>query len=105
MPSLATRPRTNPPVFKPQDRASAVLKAMGNSHRLTILCHLSRSEASVSELEGIVKLSQSALSQHLAKLRQEGLLKTRRHAQTIYYSLDGTIAAHVLKALRSANLI
>ncbi|MEX0694928.1 MAG: metalloregulator ArsR/SmtB family transcription factor [Rhodospirillales bacterium] len=105
MPTLATRPRTNPPEFKPQDRASAVLKAMGNSHRLKILCHLSRSEASVSELEGVVKLSQSALSQHLAKLRQEGLVKTRRHAQTVYYSLNGTVAQQILKALRAAGLI
>lgn len=83
------------------ERASAVLKAMGNRHRLMILCHLKNGEASVSELEGIVDLSQSALSQHLAKLRNEHLVKTRRRAQTIYYSLAGHLAEHVLEALKS----
>ncbi len=105
MPSLATSQTAALPRFKPQDRASAVLKAMGNTHRLTILCHLSRAEASVSELEKVTGLSQSALSQHLAKLRQEDLVKTRRHAQAIYYSLEGDVATQVLKALRSAKLI
>lgn len=105
MPSLATQQRATPSPFKAQDRASAVLKAMGNAHRLKILCHLSRIESSVSELEKVTGLSQSALSQHLARLRQEDLVKTRRHAQTIYYSLEGDVARHVLKALRRANLI
>jgi DNA-binding transcriptional ArsR family regulator len=80
-------------------RASALLKAMGNPHRLTILCHLIHSEKSVGELERIVGLSQSALSQHLARLRKDNLVKTRRSAQTIYYSLAGNEAASVLSAL------
>ena len=80
-------------------RASALLKAMGNPHRLTILCHLIHSEKSVGELERIVGLSQSALSQHLARLRKEKLVKTRRCAQTIYYSLAGNEAASVLSTL------
>ena len=105
MPSLAAQQRAALPPFNPQDRASAVLKAMGNAHRLKILCHLSRVESSVSELEKVTGLSQSALSQHLARLRQEKLVKTRRHAQTIYYSLEGDVAKQVLKALRTANLI
>lgn len=83
-------------------RASALLKAMGNKHRLMILCHLSETEACVSALEKVVGLSQSALSQHLAKLRNENLVKTRRHAQTIYYSLSGPVASEVIKALRSS---
>ncbi len=83
------------------ERASAVLKAMGNRHRLMILCHLKNGEACVTELESIVGLSQSALSQHLAKLRHEHLVKTRRRAQTIYYSLAGHLAEHVLDALRN----
>lgn len=82
------------------ERASAVLKAMGNRHRLVILCHLTRGEACVTDLEKIVGLSQSALSQHLAKLRHEHLVKTRRRAQTIYYSLAGHLAEHVLDALK-----
>jgi DNA-binding transcriptional ArsR family regulator len=90
-------------VFSGEDateRASAVLKAMGNRHRLMILCHLTNGEACVTDLEKIVGLSQSALSQHLAKLRHEHLVKTRRRAQTIYYSLAGNLAAHVLDALK-----
>jgi DNA-binding transcriptional ArsR family regulator len=82
------------------ERASAVLKAMGNRHRLMILCHLRNGEACVTDLEKIVGLSQSALSQHLAKLRNEHLVKTRRRAQTIYYSLAGNLAEHVLEALK-----
>lgn len=82
------------------ERASAVLKAMGNRHRLMILCHLTNGEACVTELEKVVGLSQSALSQHLAKLRHEHLVKTRRRAQTIYYSLAGHLAEHVIDALK-----
>ncbi len=83
-------------------RTSALLKAMGNRHRLMILCHLSETESSASELEKVVGLSQSALSQHLAKLRHENLVKTRRHAQTIYYLLSGLVASEVIKALRTS---
>lgn len=67
--------------------ATRVLKAMANEHRLLILCQLMGRECSVGELVRIVGLSQSALSQHLAKLRRDGLVRTRRSAQTIYYSL------------------
>lgn len=67
--------------------ATRVLKAMANEHRLLILCQLVGRECSVSELVRIVGLSQSALSQHLAKLRRDNLVRTRRQAQTIYYSL------------------
>jgi ArsR family transcriptional regulator, virulence genes transcriptional regulator len=80
-------------------RASALLKAMGNPHRLMILGQLIQAERSVGELERIVGLSQSALSQHLARLRRDNLVKTRRSAQTIYYSLAGNEAAMVLATL------
>ncbi|MFO1113434.1 MAG: metalloregulator ArsR/SmtB family transcription factor [Rhodospirillales bacterium] len=80
-------------------RASALLKAMGNPHRLTILCQLIQAERSVGELERIVGLSQSALSQHLARLRRDKLVKTRRCAQTIYYSLAGNEAETILSTL------
>jgi DNA-binding transcriptional ArsR family regulator len=79
--------------------ASRLLKAMGNPHRLTILCDLSRGEFSVKELETHLGLSQSALSQHLARLRQEKLVQTRRDRQTIYYSLRGATAEMVMRAL------
>lgn len=67
--------------------AAGLLKALSNRHRLLILCELSGGERSVSALEAVVPLSQSALSQHLAKLRDGGFVTTRREAQTIYYSL------------------
>lgn len=80
-------------------RASAILKAMSNHHRLLILCQLVNGEKNVGQLEDFIGLSQSALSQHLAKLRHEGLVKTRRQAQTIFYSLNGDEATSIIKAL------
>ena len=62
--------------------AGALLKAMGNERRLLILCQLAGGEKSVGELEEAIDLSQSALSQHLARLRKDGLVRTRRKAQT-----------------------
>lgn len=79
--------------------ASALLKAMSNEHRLMILCQLAEGEKSVGALQGLVGLSQSALSQHLARLRRAKLVKTRRRAQTIYYSLAGAQARTVMEAL------
>ncbi|KZD12331.1 ArsR/SmtB family transcription factor [Oceanibaculum pacificum] len=81
-------------------RASVVLKAMGNERRLLIL-HLlaAEGEKSVSELEKLVKLSQSALSQHLARLRRDGLVKTRRSAQTIFYSVSNAEVTTILETL------
>jgi DNA-binding transcriptional ArsR family regulator len=79
--------------------ASALLKAMSNERRLLLLCHLSRGERSVGELCQLVDISQSALSQHLAKLRADGLVNTRREAQTIYYSLRGEAVQSILDSL------
>jgi DNA-binding transcriptional ArsR family regulator len=69
------------------EEAAGFLKLMANPHRLMILCHLLDTEMSVSELNQHLPLSQSALSQHLAVLRNSGLTSTRRDQQTIYYSL------------------
>lgn len=80
-------------------RASGLLKAMSNEHRLMVLCQLANGERSVGELEEIVGLSQSALSQHLARLRRDDLVTTRRSAQTIYYSLKGEEATRVIETL------
>lgn len=82
-------------------QASTLLRAMSNERRLLILCHISRGERSVSELCDLVGVSQSALSQHLAKLRHDGLVTTRRDAQTIFYSLNGLAARRVLDTLYS----
>ena len=68
--------------------AEGLLKAVANRRRLTILCELSRGERSVSELGEAIGLSQSALSQHLARLRADRIVATRRESQTIYYSLE-----------------
>jgi DNA-binding transcriptional ArsR family regulator len=67
--------------------AEAFLKAMANRHRLMILCELHETERSVGALQEAVGLSQSALSQHLARLRADNLVQTRRESQTIYYSI------------------
>lgn len=80
-------------------RASALLKAMSNEHRLLVLCQLLHDERSVGELERLIGLSQSALSQHLARLRRDNLVQTRRSAQTIYYSLNGNEASAVIRTL------
>lgn len=80
-------------------RASTLLKAMSNQHRLMILCQLASGEKRVGELEQLIGLSQSALSQHLARLRRDNLVKTRRSAQTIFYSLAGPEASSVIQTL------
>jgi DNA-binding transcriptional ArsR family regulator len=72
--------------------AAQLLKALGNEQRLHILCNLLDGPLSVGELNQRLELSQSALSQHLALLRQMELVETRREAQTIHYSLpDGPV--------------
>jgi DNA-binding transcriptional ArsR family regulator len=81
-------------------RASTLLKAMSNERRLLILCHLAEGERSVGELESLVGLSQSALSQHLARLRRDRVVRTRRSAQSIIYSLEGEEALTIMEALR-----
>lgn len=68
--------------------AALLLKAMANRHRLQIMLALQEGEKCVGDLEDIVGLSQSALSQHLARMRRDNLVATRRDAQTIFYSLS-----------------
>ena len=79
--------------------AAAFLKILANDRRLMILCELLKGERCVSELEEIVSLSQSALSQHLARLRRSHLVKTRRESQTIYYSIADPGVKKVIGAL------
>ena len=79
--------------------ASILLKAMSNEHRLLILCQLVAGEKSVGELVRLVGLSQSALSQHLARLRRDSLVRTRREAQTIYYTVASREALAILDQL------
>ncbi len=79
--------------------AAQLLKALANENRLLILCYLDGKELSVTELNSFLDLSQSALSQHLAVLRRDGLVSTRRESQTIYYSLSGDTASRVIRTL------
>ena len=80
--------------------AASLMKALGNEQRLLILCNLLEGPMSVGELNGRVALSQSALSQHLAMLREGGLVETRREAQSIHYSLPPGPVTRVLTLLR-----
>ena len=80
-------------------QAAELLKALGNERRLMILCRLVDREYAVGELAEAVGLSQSALSQHLAKLRHGKMVATRRMAQTIYYRMAPGPAKRVLKTL------
>ena len=81
--------------------AVTLLKGLANESRLMIMCVLTEGEVSVGELNKRIELSQSALSQHLAVLRDQGLVKTRRESQTIYYSLADTPAMNVIELLHS----
>ena len=81
--------------------AAALMKALSNEHRLLILCHLvSDEELTVGELVDRIGLSQSALSQHLARLRSEGLVGFRREAQTLHYRVADPKAGQLLALLR-----
>ena len=79
--------------------ACELLKAMANEWRLIILCQLSEGEKTVSELQAILGLSQSALSQHLAVLRREKMVTARKDAQSVFYSLAGDEATMVMETL------
>ena len=80
--------------------AEGLLKAIANRRRLTILCELTNGERSVSDLGAAIGLSQSALSQHLGKLRADGLVAFRRTAQTLHYRVADRRALQVLQVLK-----
>ncbi len=80
-------------------RAAGLMRALANEHRLLILCQLAAGERGVGELVAAVGLSQSAVSQHLARLRAEGLVKTRREGQAIFYSLASDEVSRVIATL------
>lgn len=79
--------------------AARFLRVLGNDHRLMVLCTLAEGEHSVAGLLARIPLSQSALSQHLAVLRREGLVRTRREAQTIHYRLADERARRLIPVL------
>lgn len=75
------------------------MKAMASRPRLMILCELLGGERTVTELQQAVGLAMSAVSQHLAKLREAEIVETRRESQTIYYSLSSEAARRILSSL------
>ena len=97
---LAMKSTANMTQLKQNSTAAArLMKALSNPSRLLILCQLVEGELSVGALNEKVRLSQSAFSQHLAVLRKDGLVKTRKEAQTVYYSLADDRAERVLEVL------
>jgi len=93
---------SKPPLAVLKERAedaAELLASMANAKRLLVLCHLVEGERSVGELAAVAGLSQSALSQHLGRMRLQGVVKTRRDAQTIFYSLASGEVRAVLETL------
>jgi ArsR family transcriptional regulator len=89
-----------PKVFaRKAGEAAALLRALAHEARLMVLCQLASGERSAGALLEQSSLSQSALSQHLARLREDGLVATRRDAQTIYYRLNDTKVERIIAAL------
>ena len=82
-------------------QAESLLSLLANRHRLMVVCHLTEGEMTVSQLLAASTLSQSALSQHLAKLREAELVQTRREGQLIYYSLASDQARKLIDTLCS----
>lgn len=80
-------------------KAAGLLKAISNECRLLILCNLVEGEKSVGQLNDRILLSQSALSQHLARLRRSGLVAVRKEAQTVYYHIASTEAEQVVRLM------
>jgi DNA-binding transcriptional ArsR family regulator len=81
---------------KAAGKASDLMKTLGHKDRLMVLCHLTSGEKSVGELATLLEIPQSPLSQHLARMRKEDLVTTRREAQTIYYSIASPEAARIV---------
>lgn len=111
MAKIAVRKRRKPghPLHVPQMRdmldeaagAAQLLKLLGNKHRLLILCCLMiSSEMTVGEIVSAIGLSQSALSQHLARLRADGLVEFRRTAQVLHYRIADERVARVIELLK-----
>jgi DNA-binding transcriptional ArsR family regulator len=98
MTSLASKPPLA--VLKERaEEAAELLASMANAKRLLVLCHLVEGERSVGDLATVAGLSQPALSQHLGRMRLQGIVKTRRDAQTIFYSLASREVRAVLETL------
>lgn len=80
-------------------KASDMMKLLGHPHRLMVLCELKLGEKSVGELSKKINIGQSPLSQHLARMRHEGVVTTRRDAQAVYYSLNPGNASKLVELI------
>lgn len=80
-------------------QASQLLRTLANERRLMILCQIAQGEKSVGELADLIGLDQSPLSQHLARLRREKIVRTRRESQTIYYALADKNTERLMETL------
>ena len=101
---MKRRPRPQPDFSELRSKAAEaarLLRALSNENRLMLLCLLLEGEKTVGELNESLDLSQSALSQHLALLREEDMVKTRRSGQSIYYGLASPSAQQIIKTLHS----
>ena len=87
------------PLLEQARKATELLKALSHENRLLILCLLSQGEKSVSELEAIISIPQAAVSQQLARLRSDDLVKTRRDGRQIYYSIASPEASAIIATL------
>ena len=99
--ALDVKPPPAPPSEMANSAASAAayLKTLAHEGRLMILCHLGSGEKSVGELESLLDIRQAAVSQMLARLREEGLVNTRRDGKTVYYSLADENTYEVISLL------
>ncbi len=95
----ALRPSELAALHSSAARACTVLKALANEVRLMLVCQLAEGEKSVGQLQQCVGLSQSAVSQHLALLREHKLVSTRRNGQSVHYALASGAAAAIIKTL------
>jgi len=84
------------------EKASDLMKSLANRHRLLIVCQLVAGERSVGELAAFVDIRDSTVSQHLALLRKDGVVKARRDGQTIWYSIANPTARAVIETLYRA---
>jgi ArsR family transcriptional regulator, virulence genes transcriptional regulator len=87
------------PMLEAAEQASALLKSLANRHRLLIICQLIESERSVGELAERLGVRDSTVSQHLALMRKDGLVRARRDAQTVWYSIASVAARRIVETL------
>jgi len=97
--TTTTEARQLKAISRKAEEAAGLMRALSHEERLRVLCELSSGERSVGDLVRSSGLSQSALSQHLARLREDGLVETRREAQTIYYTVTDPKVLQVVRLL------